>query len=65
MAAQKFYLPDRAAARVDELCPTCHNPSLRVYLLWQLDWDGLTLIGERVACTDERRWIAPLKEYAK
>ncbi|UAW08631.1 hypothetical protein QDW42_gp44 [Microbacterium phage Swervy] len=66
MAAATFYTPpSRETPRPDGLCPHCLNPSLKTFTRVRIDWDGFTVLGTRVACTDCRVWIEPLKELAK
>jgi hypothetical protein len=47
---------------VEGLCDTCWKPSLRRYEVWKIDAPGLTLLGTRVWCRDERAWKGPLEE---
>ncbi|QOP64278.1 hypothetical protein QDW16_gp26 [Microbacterium phage Quenya] len=62
MAAIHTYVHFRDTPTPDGLCPRCLNPALKQFTLQRLDWDGITNIGTRVACTDCRIWIEPLKE---
>ncbi|AXH47336.1 hypothetical protein SEA_EDEN_41 [Microbacterium phage Eden] len=59
MAAVNMWVHFRETERPDGLCPYCHNPALKLYHLQRLDMDGLTIIGERIACTDCRKFIGP------
>ena len=61
---QYVHFRDTPAAP-DALCPKCFKPALKRYILQRVDMDGITPIGERIACTDCKTWVEPLKEYAK
>lgn len=63
MAAINQYVRFRDTPRVDGLCPKCFNPSLKLYILQRINWDGITNLGERVACADCHIWTTDLKEY--
>ena len=65
MASIRQYVHFKDTPDVDELCPHCHNPALRRYVLQEISLEGITPIGERIGCTDCRKWLAPVKEYAK
>lgn len=65
MAAAYHYTHYRETPRPDGLCPHCHNPALKTFTRIRIDWDGVTDVGTRVACTDCRVWIEPLKEFKK
>ena len=63
MAASHTYVHFKDTPRPDDLCPHCFNPSLKVYTLEKIDLDGITLVGERIACSDCKVWIGPMKEF--
>ena len=63
MAAINPYSRFKDTPRVDDLCPKCFNPALKLFILQRIDLNGITPIGERIACTDCKVWIGPLKEY--
>ncbi|AUG84838.1 hypothetical protein SEA_SHARKBOY_42 [Microbacterium phage Sharkboy] len=62
MAAITHYVHFRETPAPDGLCPKCFNPALKTYHLQRIDLDGITTIGTRVACSDCRIWIEPVKE---
>jgi len=64
MAAITIYTHFRDDPRPDGLCPKCFNPSLRTYTLQRIDMDGITPIGNRVACRDCNKWITKLEIFA-
>jgi hypothetical protein len=64
MASIKVWVAPREQPFIDELCPRCHNPSLKVYILERIDLSGITPLGERLVCTDDNKWAGPYKEYA-
>jgi len=64
MAALRHYVHFRDTPDVEGLCPKCFNPALKTYVLEVIDLDGITMIGERIACRDCKVWVEPLKEYA-
>lgn len=59
MAAIRMWVPFRGEPRVDDLCPICFNPSLKVYTLQSIDLDGITPIAKRTGCRDCNRWVGP------
>ena len=63
MAAIHNYAHFRDTPDIDELCPKCFNPALKKFILQRIDLTGGTDLGERVACTDCKIWITPVKEY--
>lgn len=63
MASIKLYVPQRDAERPDGLCPKCFNPSLKRYTLTLISMDGLTPLGDRVACRDCNVWTTKLEPY--
>lgn len=65
MAAINLTSLKRDAPRPDGLCPRCHNPSLMTYTVMKLDLDGVTILGERDACTDDRRFAGPLRPFTE
>jgi hypothetical protein len=65
MAAIHQYAHFRDTPEVDGLCPHCFNPALKRYVLQRIDLDGITNVGERIACTDCKVWTTKLKEYNK
>lgn len=65
MASIKMYSRFRDTPRTTDLCPTCFNPSLKIYILQQLSMEGIDQLGERVFCSDCKTWAGPLKEYAR
>jgi hypothetical protein len=64
MAAIKTYVRFRDTHDPDDLCPKCFNPGLKRFILQEMSMDGITNLGERIACTDCRIWTGPLEEYA-
>lgn len=61
-ANQRYYnLPNTPAN--DDLCPFCFLPSLKTYTLIKMDIDGVTTVGTRVMCRDQKIWIEPLQPY--
>lgn len=64
MASIKLYVHSKDLPTPDGLCPNCNLPSLKVYVLQEISMDGITILGERVACKDESKWVSPLKVYS-
>lgn len=64
MAAIKMYVLFKDTPPVDDLCPHCFNPALKQFTLESLSWDGINILGTRVACTDCKVFTEPLKEIA-
>lgn len=44
----------------DTLCSTCWTAALKRYQVWRLDLPGMTYIGTRIWCRDEKAWKTPL-----
>jgi hypothetical protein len=65
MASRQNYYPIPGTVEVDELCPYCFKPSLRNYTLIRLDMHGVTTLGTRVMCRDEKRWTQSFKPYGE
>lgn len=63
MAAIAQYVHFKDTPDVDGLCPKRFNPALKEFTLQRIDLNGITTLGTRVACTDCRDWVTPLKEY--
>lgn len=63
MAAIHQYVVFRDTVHPSDLCPRCFKPSLRLHQLQKMDLDGITPIGTRIYCRDEKVWITELKEF--
>jgi hypothetical protein len=63
MAAINMWVHFRETPDVDGLCPKCFNPALKRYTLQRVDMDGITFLGQRVACRDCKDWVTPLEEF--
>lgn len=62
MAAIHIYRHLKGAEPIDELCPSCFKPSLMLYILERIDWDGITVVATRIRCRDEQQWVSAPKE---
>lgn len=65
MAAINIYVHDKTKEDPDGLCPNCSLPTLKTYVLERIDMTGITLVGERIACRDERVWVSDFVTYNK
>lgn len=63
MAAIELMIFHKETPRPDGLCPICWNPSLKTYTITRLDLDGLTPVGERNMCPQDKKWIGPKRYY--
>lgn len=61
MAASQRYYHLPSTEDPDGLCPYCFLPSLATYTLIKMDLDGVTTMGTRVMCRDQKVWIEPLQ----
>ena len=59
MAAIRLWVPFQDQPYIDELCPHCFNPSLKIYTLESIDLDGITLLATRHGCRDCNKWVGP------
>lgn len=65
MAAIRMWVPFRESPRPDGLCPLCFNPSLKLYTLQSVNWDGITPIAHRIGCRDCNKWVGPATPIQK